>query len=270
MPYLPTVNAIAPSTPSGASLMMKYITLKNTCDSWSISRTTGCAGSPRSASAQPNSSENSSTCSTSPLAKAPTTVFGMMRRRKSTAPVLFSLRGAIDVGAERRSVERTRVDVHARARIEEVRDRDTEHQRDRRHDLEVDHRLHADAADLLEVARAADAEDDDAEDDHRDQHLDELDEAVAERLELGGKVGEEHPDRDAEQERDDDLSEERLPERSHLLLLAAPSAPEQSARSGRDGARTDRAGFRRRSLRPCRRHAPWRACADRPRTCRAR
>jgi hypothetical protein len=46
---------------------------------------------PSSASAQPNSTENSSTCSTSPVAKALTTVVGMSFIKNSTVPPPVSL-----------------------------------------------------------------------------------------------------------------------------------------------------------------------------------
>ena len=55
-------------------------------------------------------------------------------------------------------------------------------ERERGHDLEVEQRLEADAADLLHVLHAGDAVHDRAEDDRRDEHLDQLDEGVAERL----------------------------------------------------------------------------------------
>ena len=49
-------------------------------------------------------------------------------------------------------------------------------------DLEVEQRQAAGLADLLHVLHAGDADHDGAEDDRRDDHLDQLDEAVAERL----------------------------------------------------------------------------------------
>ena len=91
MPYLLTVNAMAPSTPSGASLMMMPITLNNTCDKVSMKWATGAPRSPSMASAQPNSTAKSSTCSTSPVANAPTTVPGISFIRKSTVPPPVSL-----------------------------------------------------------------------------------------------------------------------------------------------------------------------------------
>ncbi len=91
MPYLPTVKAIAPSTPSGASLMMMPMILNSTWLSVSMKLATGAPRSPSIASAQPNSTANSSTCSTSPVAKALTTVVGISFIRNSTVPPPVSL-----------------------------------------------------------------------------------------------------------------------------------------------------------------------------------
>lgn len=100
------------------------------------------------------------------------------------------------------AVERRRIDVEADARTQDVRGREAEHQREGRHDLEVQQRLAADAADLLHVLHAGDAGDDRTEDDRADHHLDQLDEAVAERLHVGGdrrvEVAEDHADDDGE------------------------------------------------------------------------
>ena len=65
-----------------------------------------------------------------------------------------------------------------------------DHQREGRDDLEIDQRLDADAADLLGILDMRDAGNHGAEDDRRDHHLDQLDEAVAERLDpvVGGDM----------------------------------------------------------------------------------
>ncbi len=55
-------------------------------------------------------------------------------------------------------------------------------QRDRADDLEIQQRQPAGLADLLHVFHAGDADHHRAEDDRRDDHLDQLDEAIAERL----------------------------------------------------------------------------------------
>ena len=74
-------------------------------------------------------------------------------------------------------------------------------QRKRGHDLEIDQRLHADAADLLHVLHAGDAVHDGAEDDRRDEHLDQLDEPVAERLHRLAELRVEMTQQDAEHDR---------------------------------------------------------------------
>ncbi|MNX26610.1 hypothetical protein D3C86_566830 [compost metagenome] len=90
-PYCPTVNATAPSTPSGASRMIRPMILNMTWEVASIRRTTGLPRSPSCDSAQPNSTANSSTCSTSPVANGLTTVLGISFIRNSTVPPLVSL-----------------------------------------------------------------------------------------------------------------------------------------------------------------------------------
>ncbi len=85
-PYLPTVKAMAPSTPSGASRTMKNMISNRMCEVRSMKVTTGAARSPRKDDAAPNRIANSSTCRISPLAKASVTVVGMIFSRKSTVP----------------------------------------------------------------------------------------------------------------------------------------------------------------------------------------
>ena len=81
-------------------------------------------------------------------------------------------------------------------------------ERDRRDDLEIDQRLDADPADPFQVAGAGDAVHDDAEHEHRDDHLDELDERIAERLELDRRLGPDEADDDADDERQHHLAEQ--------------------------------------------------------------
>jgi hypothetical protein len=85
-------------------------------------------------------------------------------------------------------------------------------QRQRRHRLEIEERLHPDASHLLEVLHRGDAVHHGAEDHRGDHHLDELDEAVAERLQRLAGVGKKMPDQDADGDRDQDLDvENRIP-----------------------------------------------------------
>ena len=119
----------------------------------------------------------------------------------------------LGVGGDCLGVERRRVDVHAGARLHDVDDDQADDQRDRADDLEVEQRQAAGLADLLHVLHAGDADDDGAEDDRRDDHLDQLDEAVAERLHRLAGLRAEVAEQDADDDRDDDLEVERLVER---------------------------------------------------------
>jgi hypothetical protein len=136
--------------------------------------------SPRRDRPRPNSTANSSTCRISPLAKASTTVPGMMFSRKPTT----SWCGRLGIFGDRLAVEAGRIDVQPGARLEHVRDDQADEHRQRRHDLEVDDRLDADAADLLGIRQLGDADDDGDEDDRGDDHPHQLDEGLAERLHL--------------------------------------------------------------------------------------
>ncbi|MNV41598.1 hypothetical protein D3C71_1332390 [compost metagenome] len=104
------------------------------------------------------------------------------------------LAGVVCIGAHRLGVERLRVHIHAHTGFKPERERQAQHQRDGGDHLEVDQRLDAHAAHTLQVARARDAVNHHTKDDERDQHLDELDETIAQRLELHGRVGPEQPD----------------------------------------------------------------------------
>ena len=115
-----------------------------------------------------------------------------MCRKKSTALLRLGLLGIVGDGL--------RVGhgaAEARARPDHIADDEADHQREGRDDLEIDQRLDADAADLLGILDMRDAGDHGAEDDRRDHHLDQLDEAVAERLDpvVGGKAGHSQPTR---------------------------------------------------------------------------
>ena len=64
----------------------------------------------------------------------------------------------------------------------QIADGEPDHQREGRNDLEIEQRLDADAADLPGILDVRNARYHRAEDDRRDHHLDQLDEAVTERL----------------------------------------------------------------------------------------
>ena len=96
------------------------------------------------------------------------------------------------------------------ADIDEVADDQADHEREGRDDLEIDQRLHADAADLARVLDVADAGDDGAEDDRCDHHPDQADEAVAQRLHpvVGREVREQPAGQDAQYQREQHLDVE--------------------------------------------------------------
>ena len=65
--------------------------------------------------------------------------------------------GVVGIGIERLGIKRRGIDIHAVAGAEYISQYETDHQRDRGHDLEIDQRLDADPANLFEVAGAGDA-----------------------------------------------------------------------------------------------------------------
>jgi hypothetical protein len=114
------------------------------------------------------------------------------------------------VNLDRCRVERMHVDVHAVAGPPDIDDEEADEQRDRGHDFEVDQRFQGDAADLLHLADAGDAVHHRAEDNRRNQHPDELDEAVAERMQVLADLREEYSDQDAKDHACGDLKRQVL------------------------------------------------------------
>ena len=119
----------------------------------------------------------------------------------------------VGICRHRGGVQRARVDVHADAGLERIGQDDADQQGEGGDDLEVDHRLDADPADLLQVAGLRDAQHDDAEHDRGDDHLDQLDEPVAKRLQRLGEIRPYGADDDAQYKGHDDLEEKGLVER---------------------------------------------------------
>ena len=83
-PKVPTVYAIAPKAPIGATTITRLTMRKNTCISRSSIRATGRPARPSEARAAPNRTEKKTTCRISPWANAPTTLDGTMWVMKST------------------------------------------------------------------------------------------------------------------------------------------------------------------------------------------
>ena len=85
-------------------------------------------------------------------------------------------------------IERRRIDVHPLARLEDVNNDKADQERKGRQYFKIDERPHADASQLLHVFHSRDAEDDRREDDGREHHLDQLDERVAQRLQVATEL----------------------------------------------------------------------------------
>ena len=107
-------------------------------------------------------------------------------------------------------VERRGIDIHAATRPHHVDDNQADHQRERRHDLEVDQGEDAGLAHRPAARAARDADDDRAEDDRRDNHAHELDERVAERFHRDAGRWPQVPDENTEGRGDQYLTVERL------------------------------------------------------------
>lgn len=110
------------------------------------------------------------------------------------------------IGGDGAGIDLAGVDIHADARFHEVHDDKADHQRQRREDFEIDQRPHADLADFLDIAHLGDAEHDGGEDHRCQKHLDELDEAVCERLQCCRDLRCDQRQRDADRNADQDLN----------------------------------------------------------------
>ena len=86
------------------------------------------------------------------------------------------------VDADLPRVERLNIGVDSRTRAHDIDNDQADHQRECRNQLEIDERFQADPADFLRVADLGDPDHHRGEDDRGDHHLDQLDEAVPERL----------------------------------------------------------------------------------------
>ena len=164
---------------------------------------------PTSARLMPKSTAKNSTCSTSLRASASNEVRRDDVHQEAADAAALQLVGVVGIGVERLGVERRGVDVHAVAGAEEIGEQQADHERDRGHHLEIDQRLDADPSDLLEVAGAGNAVHDDAEHDRRHDHRDQLQKGVAENLQPDGEVGHGHAEHNPQQQRGQDLNEQR-------------------------------------------------------------
>jgi hypothetical protein len=103
----------------------------------------------------------------------------------------------------------------ARAGTGHVHNDEPDGERERGYDLEIEERLPAHAADLLEVGDVRDAEDDGEEDDRTDHHLHELHERVAHRAQGAAQLRVERPQQGAQRHRAQDLESEVLGDALH-------------------------------------------------------
>ena len=159
--------------------------------------------------AKPVRIETSSTCSRSPLAKAPKKVSGMMASRCLTMPFFLGLLHIVRTALASSVAGSMLKPLPGCSTLPTIRPISSA---SGRNDLEVDQRLEADAPDLLEVAHRGDAVHHRAEDHRRDHHLDQRNEAVAERLQRSAGVGKEMSDQDADGDGDQHLDvEDRIP-----------------------------------------------------------
>ena len=109
--------------------------------------------------------------------------------------------GGGDICADLVTGQRRRIDVEARARLDDVGDDQADDQGKRREGEEVAERLGDDAPQLADVAHPGDAGDDGQENNRRDDHLDQPDEGIAQRLHGHAGVGIEMADQSANEDR---------------------------------------------------------------------
>jgi hypothetical protein len=105
-------------------------------------------------------------------------------------------------------IQRGRIDVEPRAGLDHISDDQADDQRQRRKGQEIGEGLRRHPADRAQFLHARNAGDDGQEDDWRDDHLHQLDESLAQRLELLARIGPEMPDQDAQRDRDQHLDVE--------------------------------------------------------------
>src|ERR1700746_2997200 len=114
--------------------------------------------------------------------------------------------GAADVNGGCLGIERCRIDVKPRARMNDDSNGDSYDQRERRNALEINQRLEADLANFLEIGHSRDALDQDTENHRRDHHANELDEGVAKRLEGHAGFRREVANENTNEDGDEDLN----------------------------------------------------------------
>ena len=189
-PYLPMVKAMAPNAPIGAACMIRPITPNIR---WAILSQPAISvlPCPSAASARPTRIASSSTCRISPSAKAPDegvrddvhaeihACSGAVPARRTAAIALAS-----SLPASTFMPAPGWITLTTTSPISSAIDG---------HHFEVQQRLQSDPAQFAHIADAGDAHHHRKEDDRTDHHADQLDEAVAQRLHLAGRLGENTP-----------------------------------------------------------------------------
>ena len=117
------------------------------------------------------------------------------------------------VGCNTLGVQRAGVNVHADAWLHQVDDHQADDQRQAADDFKIKQRQTAGLADFLHVFHAGNADHHRAKDDGRNDHLDQLDEAVAQRLHGGAGFGVKVPEQHANHDGRDDLEIKRAVKR---------------------------------------------------------
>ena len=167
---------MAPKAPIGAAFMMMAMTPNM---AWPTSSMITRSARPRSPSAEKREAEEQreqQNLQNVALGEGADRAVGNDVEKKIDAAALFRERRIFGDGG------RVGFSGEASADLRKISNQQAKREGECGDDLEIEERLQADAADLARVLDMGDAGDDRAEDDRRDRHLDELDEAVAERL----------------------------------------------------------------------------------------
>ena len=116
-------------------------------------------------------------------------------------------------------VESAGIHIHAHAWLEPKGQRQTQQQRDGRHDLKVDQCLDPNAPDAPKIACTSNPMDDHTEHQDGNDHLDQFDEAVAQRLELDGELGRTHAQDHPQEQCQQHLPEQRFEKLCHGVSI---------------------------------------------------
>ncbi|MNY21175.1 hypothetical protein D3C86_1547040 [compost metagenome] len=127
----------------------------------------------------------------------------------------------LGIGGDAAGIQGGRIDMHADARLDQVDDHQADDQGHGGDDLEIQQGDAAGLAHRLHVLHAGDAADHGTEDDRRDGHLDQLDEAITQRLHRRAGFRIEVAQRNADGDGDQHLDVQALVQRltRHAVFL---------------------------------------------------